>query len=965
MSCTKLQSHRPFGRHLPGVAIVLVMAGLLPARAAPLTAVRTQSVPTIDGRLDDACWRAAPSATGFRVMNTDRPAEAQTTVQFAFDDQALYVGVRCAEPNPKSIKTRPLPRDNADVFRTDCVEIMLDPTASQHDYFHLGVNASGTLADRACTQGGFVGDMSWDSTAGTASFIGADFWSCEFAIPFACLAISPRVGATWHVNVCREKRAPTELSSLAEQGAFNIASRFVELGGIDADLSRYCYEIGVPQAATALRDGRLELTLQVPLLNLTGKAVARILDGWLVSPSGQVVSVAQSIDPPAGQSQTFSLGPLTLEEQGDYACTVRVADPVTKQALAFRQTRQPIQFVPIGIKLVAPWYRDCIFATQNLPQVIADVELRLEESARQGGQLVVGIWQPGADKPLQTKTLAPVPAISRVSFDAGPLPEGRLEIRARLTDAAGQEIAATARPLRKLPRKTGEVWLGQDLQWYVDGKPFFLNGGWNYGDDFVDGYNAFTAERPGDVKLLDTGLMNQLHYKAKSLEQKRLSAEDAELVRRHVRTKRDHPKLFAYYVNDEPECSSTQAGALEGVYQVIVEEDPYHPVIISNDSMSGLRNYARCADINGLHPYPPPLRSLAHTDLAPVAGFIEGAVALYASLSHKQTMAYLHQGFNYGDYGAVNHRIPTYQEYRNQNLLAIICGARGTLQFNRMVAHYPELHIGMPYLTRELSFLESVFVAPEADVKPQADSDTARLLLKEHQGQLWLFVCNAEMTAREIALTVPGMDKGGQLTVLSEGRQITVQGGRWTDRFGPFECHVYTTTKPAGLPTVAKIVAEIAAANAARRKPGNLAYQEFEGDGIVVTASSNAAGKYRRPDNGLWHVVDGVVDTKDRYKALTWQDTTKNQGPDWIEIRLPRAQTVGRVVVYPFEQSLKDYSVQAFVNGRWQDMASANGQKTDEATHSFAPLTTDRVRLLITATNGPVSKVTEVEVYAQ
>ena len=103
-----------------------------------------------------------------------------------------------------------------------------------------------------------------------------------------------------------------------------------------------------------------------------------------------------------------------------------------------------------------------------------------------------------------------------------------------------------------------------------------------------------------------------------------------------------------------------------------------------------------------------------------MAGFIESAVALYAPLPHKQTMAYLHQGFNYGDYGAVNNRIPTYVEYRSQNLLALICGARGIIQFNRMVPHYPELHIGMPHLTAELASLGPVIVAPTSATVPVA-----------------------------------------------------------------------------------------------------------------------------------------------------------------------------------------------------------------------------------------------------
>jgi hypothetical protein len=101
----------------------------------------------------------------------------------------------------------------------------------------------------------------------------------------------------------------------------------------------------------------------------------------------------------------------------------------------------------------------------------------------------------------------------------------------------------------------------------------------------------------------------------------------------------------------------------------------------------------------------------------------------------------------------------------------------------------------------------------------------------------------------------------------------------------------------------------------------------------------------------------------DHYKCLTWQDTTENQGPDWLEVRLPQPQTVGRVVVYPFEQSLKDYAVQVFANGQWQDVAKAVDRKADQAEHAFARVTTDRLRLLVTATHGPIAKVTEIELY--
>ena len=946
------------------VLSVLVLALLVPVAVQGQTAVqatRLERVPALDGKLDEPCWAAGKAFDRFLVMNTNTPAKYQTSVVVLYDDTALYFGVRCGDPEIKQLLTEALPRDNGNVFRTDCVEIMLDPGHSQNDYYHIGVNASGTIADRACTQGGFVGDMSWDSTAQAASFVGPDYWSCELVVPFSCLGLTPERAGKWGLNVCREKRQPGELSSIADQGAFNIASRFVELQGVKADVSRYCWAIGTPVQQKSLREGKLELSLQAPVRNLTGQAGARLCDAWLVSPSGKVLSASGSVEAAPGAEQQVTLGPVMVAEQGEYSCTVRIADPVTKAPLAYRKVAMRLEYVPVAIKLLAPWYRNAIFSTQKLAEVSLETEVRLEASVREKSRLVVDIRPEGGSKAIVTKTVSPVPETVAVKFPVANLPEGKMEIVATLYDQTGKSVAETMQPLRKLAYRKGEVWLGQDLQWYVDGKPFFVTGAWNYAQDYVPEYNAFTGEKPGDTKLLDTTTMHGMDDKV--LRNEGVTAEAAAKLREHAEKLAQNPKLFGYYVSDEPECASIPAKALEQVYATLADADPYHPIIISNDSMEGLRNYARCADINGLHPYPVVLRDKPHNDLAEVATFTEGAVQYFADQPHRQTIAYLHQGFNYGDYGAVNNRVPNYREYRNQNLLALICGARGTIQFNRMVAHYPELYIGMPALTKELAALEDVLVAATPDTKATADQDKVKVLLKEREGQLWALVCNAGMEARDLKVTIPGLGKRAKaLNVASEGRTVAVKGDQISDHFDTWEVHVYSTGPVPKLATVKEIEAQIAAANAARRKPGNLAYQEFEGDGVVVSVSSTS-GKFRRPDTGLWHVVDGVVDAEDRYKVLGWHDITEKAGPDWLEVKLPQARTVGRVVVYPFDKSLRDYAVQAWVNGEWRDMAKATGQSGDMATHSFAPVQTDRMRVFVTATNGPVAGITEIEVY--
>ncbi|MBI3920505.1 MAG: carbohydrate binding family 9 domain-containing protein, partial [Armatimonadetes bacterium] len=585
-------------------AVTLLLFTALAVRAwadrPVVQATRAQQPPTIDGKLDDACWSNAQPVTEFLVNNGNKPAAFSSRARVIYDDEALYIAVRCEEPEVKNLQTRPLPRDHSDVFRTDCIEIMLDPGRSQSDYYHLGVNASGSVADRACTQGGHIGDMSWDAEVTAASFVGDTYWSCEVAIPFFGLGLSSKVGATWGLNICREKKQPAEDSSIAEQGAFNIASRFAELRGIEADLSRYCHQLGPVKTQQVLKDGKLEVSLVVPLLNGTGKDAQVLLDGWLVSPTGKVTVAKTMVTPPRDKELPVTLGPFRLEEQGDYTCHVRVADPITKKPLAVRKSILPVRYVPVTIDLIEPWYRDSIFATQQIKKVVLEVGVNMSAAELQGTSLAVRISETGSSKAIARNLVTSVKPKNRLTFDAVVLPEARMDLVASLKDRAGKIVAETSHPLRKLPRQTGEVWLGKDLNWHVDGKPFFLNGAWNYPEDFVPDYNAFSQEKPGDVKLLDTSIMNEVYYKVKSLRAESLSEEDAEFCRDYARNARKNPKLFGYYVSDEPEGNNFKAKVLEQIYQVFADEDPYHPVIISNDSMEGMHAYARCADINGL-----------------------------------------------------------------------------------------------------------------------------------------------------------------------------------------------------------------------------------------------------------------------------------------------------------------------------------------------------------------------------
>jgi len=213
-----------------------------------------------------------------------------------------------------------------------------------------------------------------------------------------------------------------------------------------------------------------------------------------------------------------------------------------------------------------------------------------------------------------------------------------------------------------------------------------------------------------------------------------------------------------------------------------------------------------------------------------------------------------------------------------------------------------------------------------------------------------LFVVNADMEPRDVRITIPGISKRAKnLNVIPEARTIEIKEDSFSDKFDTFEVHVYTTSKEeTGLLSVKEVCKKIDAVQQARKKPGNLAFQMYKDDGVTVTASSGGGPR-------LWHLVDGIINSK----RTIWVDKT----PNWIEIKLPEAHSIGKVVVYPYDKSLKDYSVQAFVAGEWKEVDKVTGNKDEMITHKFNPVVTDRIRLWITAANGPNSKIAEIEIY--
>jgi hypothetical protein len=165
-------------------------AGLLPGHPS-LAPTRTPEPPRVDGLLDDPIWATAARADKFVQEQPveGAPATERTEVAFAYDRDALYVGIRVRYGDIGLMRANRTDRDQA--RGDDTVSIYLDPFLDQQRAYVLSTNAYGVQGD-SIVQGTGDGDESWNALFETAGHRVADGWTAEMAIPFKSLRYPPK-----------------------------------------------------------------------------------------------------------------------------------------------------------------------------------------------------------------------------------------------------------------------------------------------------------------------------------------------------------------------------------------------------------------------------------------------------------------------------------------------------------------------------------------------------------------------------------------------------------------------------------------------------------------------------------------------------------------------------------------------------------------------------------------------------
>ncbi len=952
------------------IPAILLFAGIS-AIAAELTAFRSLEKMQIDGKLDEIAWQKAAVFSDFTGNRSGEKAQVPTEVRFLYDDRTIYIGVKAYMlPGSKYYFF------DKNLYAGECVEVMLDPGETRNVYFHFITNPNAEKYDAFRDQGGFVGDPKWDAIWEVAAHKTPEFWSCEFSIPLSSLDIPARSGARWAVNVTRGARGlpPGDLmedSAIALDGAYHIAGKFLPLSGFDRDFREFSgWTSSKPEIVTtaASEPGSMSVKCAVNFGNLDKEAREAAVFVDLYAPgNAEAMSKSSTLELPAGTQEPVIFEGFNFKTSGDFVCEVWLRDPVTKQTLHRRQYTIPVHFQPMTIRLLDPHYKNAIFATMNLENVRYQVNVALAASELAGKKLLTGI-RDADGKTLFINTTEPI-AESVFTFPAATLPEGRMSIFAVLNDADGNHTDEVTAPLRKLPYLKGEIFLAKDRTFIRDGKPFFPIMQWAANEDFIEGANVFLDWKPYRNTLFMSPIFTHNNEMGKIRHSDAINSEDAAKIRELLEKEMHKPGLFAYYLSDEPEVFGDTVNALNQFYQIISDTDPWHPVILSNDTVSGIYDYANAGDVNGAHSYPKPHRTKPFNDFEKIVNFFDAFHGFFKDRAHFQTLTWLAQGFDYSNYAAVNTCIPRYLELRNQHLMSLIAGGRGIILYNRFNEHYPEIGVGLVEHVKELQAYAPALLEPDPGVALKIEGEGVRAIVRKHRGHWWIFAAGFRRAGEQmVRLALPEFGNAS-FRVLTEDRTVAAVNGVIQDKFENFAVHVYTSDPEyPQLRSGNDIEAEINRFNATRKKPGNLAFQMFEHETVRVAASSNKALNVRA-DNCLWHIADGVIqppDFKHYYSPqLVWTDATPNQSPDWIELTFKEPVDIARVIVYPVDDSLRNYQVQLRTNGEYQNVADAQEAAGIAQEHSFPQQKADAVRIFITATRGANAKISEIEVYGK
>ena len=194
-------SHR-FHRAAVLLLLLAGVAQLAATDAMPVVkAKQVEGKIRIDGMLDEPAWRNAGVIPDL-IQQEPKPGEPtpfRTEVLMLVDDQNLYIGFVCHDPDPALITVHTMQRDGN--MYGDAVAVVFDTFGDRRRGYYFEINTAGARLDGLISGSEDI-STDWDGIWDARTRRTQDGWSAEIRIPAQSLRFTP--GAeSWGFNVQR------------------------------------------------------------------------------------------------------------------------------------------------------------------------------------------------------------------------------------------------------------------------------------------------------------------------------------------------------------------------------------------------------------------------------------------------------------------------------------------------------------------------------------------------------------------------------------------------------------------------------------------------------------------------------------------------------------------------------------------------------------------------------------------
>ena len=381
-------------------------------------------------------------------------------------------------------------------------------------------------------------------------------------------------------------------------------------------------------------------------------------------------------------------------------------------------------------------------------------------------------------------------------------------VTARVTDKAGN-VSETVRwdidYGKVLPEK---VTLNGSECVRVNGEPFFPIGLYSAGEaqmhevaaagfNTVHSYHFEGVRGDDDAKqYLDCAYKNGLRV-FMGLYRPSVRKRELEGAKARMAWLDRHPALLTWYMADEPDCWKEEGmPAMQAAYPLVHETAKLHPACLVVCHYSAPPQYKDLTDILMIDYYPvPSLPKGWYDGLWGVHKIIKIGVD---ALVGRKPIWFVVQANKKpvpkgNDLDPEAFRHPTFTEMRCMTYLAIISGAKGIIYYSLKDAlSSPEGKTweDLKVLGRELHSLYPLLTTAGMGRQDEVEGSSVMFMEKRTHRGWYLIAVNHADHAQEATIGGLATDNA-RASVVSERRKVSIEGGKLTDRFGPYEVHIY------------------------------------------------------------------------------------------------------------------------------------------------------------------------------